>query len=486
MSSLSTLPKGDSAWLLRKAIERIIDQVSVLETNIGVSTSGNSANTQIIFNDNGTLRGDPDLTFNTALNKLVATNLESTTALVVGTTATITGDLTAARLIVTGGTIPTNGLWLATTNTLEFAANSLAQYRIAPLGVFSWFDGAGGTRMTLNSTGLGVGVAPSAGKFEVLETGTGSGLGGIFASTATAGGNPGFVFRTASTNRWSISLTGTAGAESIRFYDVNAAATRLTLDSSGNVGIGVTPSAFGVNFKAIEIGGSGTSLFSGSGATPQTYLTSNAYFNGTSWIYKVSNSSMRYEQGSGGHLFYTAPSGTAGNAITFTQAMTLDASGNLLVGTTSQILSGKVSLQTAGTRGYSYNDNTGTAGTKAIIFGSLGVEVGNIAITTLATTFNSISDYRLKEAVQPLVGGLARVSALKPSIYKWKVNGSDGEGFLAHELASVVSAAVTGEKDAVNEDGSIKAQSIDMSRIVPILVAAIQELTARVQTLEAR
>jgi hypothetical protein len=88
--------------------------------------------------------------------------------------ATITGDLTAARLIVTGGTIPTNGLWLPTTNTLEFAANSLAQYRIAPLGVFSWYDGAGGTRMTLNSTGLGVGVTPSAGRGAIqLSAGVG-------------------------------------------------------------------------------------------------------------------------------------------------------------------------------------------------------------------------------------------------------------------------------------------------------------------------
>jgi hypothetical protein len=84
--------------------------------------------------------------------------------------ATITGDLTAARLIVTGGTIPTNGLWLATTNTLEFAANSLAQYRIAPLGVFSWFDGAGGTRMTLNSTGLAVGTASATYKLDLLST----------------------------------------------------------------------------------------------------------------------------------------------------------------------------------------------------------------------------------------------------------------------------------------------------------------------------
>ena len=69
---------------------------------------------------------------------------------------------TLASLNVTGSSIPANGLYLPTTNTLEFSANSLAQYRIAPLGVFSWYDGAGGTRMTLNSTGLGVGVTPSA------------------------------------------------------------------------------------------------------------------------------------------------------------------------------------------------------------------------------------------------------------------------------------------------------------------------------------
>ena len=94
MSSLSTVPKGDSAWLLRKAVQRVMQQVSVLETNIGTSTTGNSANTQVIFNDAGTLRGDPDLIFNTATNRLVALNLEATAALQVGTNATITGDLT--------------------------------------------------------------------------------------------------------------------------------------------------------------------------------------------------------------------------------------------------------------------------------------------------------------------------------------------------------------------------------------------------------
>ena len=75
--------------------------------------------------------------------------------------------------LVTGFPIPANGAWLPAANTVEFSANSLAQYRIAPLGVFSWYDGAGGTRMTLNSTGLGIGLTPSE-KFEVGLVGAGT------------------------------------------------------------------------------------------------------------------------------------------------------------------------------------------------------------------------------------------------------------------------------------------------------------------------
>ncbi len=83
-------------------------------------------------------------------------------------------------------------------------------------------------------------------------------------------------------------------------------------------------------------------------------------------------------------------------------------------------------------------------------------------------------------------GALAKVAALKPCTYKWKSDGSDGEGFIAHELAEVCPDAVVGEKDAVNEDGSIKPQGIDTSFLVATLTAAIQELTARVQALEAK
>jgi len=137
MSNLSTLPKGDSAWLLRRAIERIMQQVSVLETNIGSSTTGNSLDGQIIFNDNGTLRGDTGLTYAKSTTTLRAgllivpgnTQLATVGILYVGTTAnpklkvdvgadlttitnaTITGDLTVAtnRLIVNSVGVSTGG-----------------------------------------------------------------------------------------------------------------------------------------------------------------------------------------------------------------------------------------------------------------------------------------------------------------------------------------------------------------------------------------
>jgi hypothetical protein len=129
---------------------------------------------------------------------------------------------------------------------------------------------------------------------------------------------------------------------------------------------------------------------------------------------------------------------------------------------------------------------SGTAsGTVYAAFGLAGVQIGSITQNgTTGVLYNIVSDYRLKESVKPISSGLARVNALKPSSYNWKSDGSTGEGFLAHELAEVVPFAVSGEKDAVSEDGKIKPQGIDMSRIVPILVAAIQELTAEVNALK--
>jgi hypothetical protein len=108
--------------------------------------------------------------------------------------------------------------------------------------------------------------------------------------------------------------------------------------------------------------------------------------------------------------------------------------------------------------------------------------VGNISVSASATAYNTSSDYRLKDNVAPMTGALARVALLKPVTYSWKIDGSAGEGFLAHELQEVCPLAVTGEKDAVNEDGSVKSQSIDVSFLVATLTAAIQELKAIVDT----
>ena len=105
----------------------------------------------------------------------------------------------------------------------------------------------------------------------------------------------------------------------------------MTLDSSGNLGLGVTPSAWSAGFRALDIG-TKTSLFSS--ASGQPVLAFNAYYNAGD-KYKTSDFASAYEQVSGQHKWYNAPSGTAGNAISFTQAMTLDASGNLGIGTSS-------------------------------------------------------------------------------------------------------------------------------------------------------
>jgi hypothetical protein len=112
--------------------------------------------------------------------------------------------------------------------------------------------------------------------------------------------------------------------------------------------------------------------------------------------------------------------------------------------------------------------------------------VGYIYSNSSSTSYITSSDYRLKESIAPMTGALDKVAQLKPCTYTWKADGSDGQGFIAHELAEVVPDAVVGEKDAVNEDGSIKPQGIDTSFLVATLTAAIQEQQAIITDLKSR
>ena len=110
---------------------------------------------------------------------------------------------------------------------------------------------------------------------------------------------------------------------------------------------------------------------------------------------------------------------------------------------------------------------------------------GTISVTTSAVTYNSTSDYRLKENVVPLENGLGRLMQIKPSKFNWIETGEEAEGFIAHELQEIYPGAVTGEKDAVyNSTGNIKPQSVDYGRITPLLVKAIQEQQCTINTLK--
>lgn len=122
-------------------------------------------------------------------------------------------------------------------------------------------------------------------------------------------------------------------------------------------------------------------------------------------------------------------------------------------------------------------------------FGTYNNNIGGIvANTTQSVQYLTTSDYRLKNDVAPMQNALDRIDSLNPIRFNW-VNDPEAptvDGFLAHEVAEVVPEAIHGEKDAVHEDGSIKPQGIDQAKLVPLLVGAVQELTARVEQLEAQ
>ena len=137
--------------------------------------------------------------------------------------------------------------------------------------------------------------------------------------------------------------------------------------------------------------------------------------------------------------------------------------------------------------GHTIQFNTSFSGNRdALIFFYNSSRVGSIQQNTTATLYNTSSDYRLKENVVSLTGAIDRINQLQVHRFNFIADPSKTvDGFIAHEAQAVVPECVTGEKDAVNEDGSIKPQGIDQSKLVPLLTAALQEALAKIETLEA-
>lgn len=129
--------------------------------------------------------------------------------------------------------------------------------------------------------------------------------------------------------------------------------------------------------------------------------------------------------------------------------------------------------------------NRGSTGPSQV-FRQNGTTVGTISVTSSATAYNTSSDYRLKTDEAPIQNALGRIEKLRPVEFTWIRDQQRDEGFIAHEAMEAIPNAVIGEKDAVTDDGEPDYQMIDYSRVVPLLTAAVKELSAKVEELELR
>jgi hypothetical protein len=259
------------------------------------------------------------------------------------------------------------------------------------------------------------------------------------------------------------------------------------IGKDGNAGIGIQNDTFGdILYPASGPSGGGldnsVDIGYSSGRFKDLYLSNQAY---ASYFGSYGDADTNiYFAGSDQIRFITGGSET----------MRIDSSGNLLVGKTgygsvtgtgSQLGAGGVAIFTASSDAPLYLNRTTSDGIIVDIRKD-DITVGSISVTSSATAYNTSSDYRLKEDVQPMVGASDRVLALNPVNFAWKADGSRVDGFLAHEAQSVVPEAVTGEKDAVDAEGNPEYQGIDQSKLVPLLTAALQEALQKIETLEAR
>jgi hypothetical protein len=293
---------------------------------------------------------------------------------------------------------------------------------------------------------------------------------------------------------------------------------------NGNVGIGVVPEAHHNSHSALQVGGNGVwTSYKTQGASGEMDFQHNAYYSqahgGDRYI--STDEATKYRQGGGAHQWYTAGSGSADAAISWTTAMAINNTGNVAINATPNAyeklkISASMTENALAITNHSYyypwairilNSDTVNRAGQEINFRRGAADVGSIQTSTSSTSYNTSSDYRLKENVTPMSGATAHTKLLKPCNFDWIIGGNVN-GFIAHELAEVVPEAVTGTKDAMKDEeyevtpavlddegnettaavmGTRSVpdmQGIDQAKLVPLLTATIQELIARIEALE--
>jgi hypothetical protein len=277
----------------------------------------------------------------------------------------------------------------------------------------NFYTSAGTTaslRATLDSSGnLGIGTSSPSSRLEVLNGGdsivtiTGNTASGNFASVD-------FKRNTGTVNA-AVRSQSVGGNDIGEMYfmtrpSAGSLTERMRLDSSGNLGLGVTPSAWSVVGPALQV--LNATFY---GYANQARITANAYFNGSDFKYIASAAACEYRQTGGQHQWFNAASGTAGNTISFTQAMTLDASGNLLVGTTSALVSA------AGRGNITVNGSTDSI----LSFGSAGSNTGYLYATTSGMELTSVGSTYVRfstngsERARITSGGIFAVGVTNPT-----------------------------------------------------------------------
>ena len=245
-------------------------------------------------------------------------------------------------------------------------------------------------------------------------------------------------------------------------------AESMRIDSSGNVGIGTASPAY-------------KTVISNAGA--EGFEVGVGYISGKNLYQSYNRATSAYVQADNSALLYTwSTSGT--------ERMRIDSVGDVLIGQTSATstpASGFCFNNPTGTTYMAVGHPTGTAsGGSYAIFNYNSTSIGSITQNgTTAVLYNTTSDYRLKNDVAPIQNALTTIEALNPVSFTW-IDGRPDDGFLAHELQAVLPNCVTGEKDAVNEDGTPKYQQMDNSGVIPFLVKAIQEQQALITTLQTQ
>jgi len=358
----------------------------------------------------------PFLTFVT--NNAEAMRIDSVGKVGIGTTSQNTKLEVAGTPVATSGglitILDTSATGLnSTLGSLVWASGPGTDFYIgkkseSAIGSLSFGEANNGTEfMRLDNSGnLGIGTAAPAAKLDVTESIAGAITTALMLrnpnSTVAGTGTKIYFSSVATNNRGSYiaSANTTSNNNTYLAFGTNAAGAdateRMRLDSAGNLGLGVTPSAWST-LPAIQVSTYG-GLSAGNG---YTRLSSNAYLSTypNTWSYINSNHATLYEHATGQHIWKTAPSGTAGAAITFTQAMTLNASGNLGIGTNAPVAVGaKTTVDIEGIAGGALRLSDTTASLFLDYADGIGGQLSVNAAEPMAFLTNSSERMRIDSA----------------------------------------------------------------------------------------